>query len=52
MKNVLTPLPKSVLVPLQLKPAPLATTVAAIQKEIFGSGTSALIILNEKWIIS
>ena len=48
MKNVLTPLPKSVLVPLQLKPAPLATTVAAIQKEIFGSGTSALIILNEE----
>ena len=47
MKNVLTPLAESVLVPLGLTAAE-STTDAAIQKKIFGSGATALIISNEE----
>ena len=47
MKNVLTSLAKSVLVPLGLTVAASATD-AAIQKKIFGSGTTALIISEEE----
>ena len=45
MKNVLTPLAKSVLIPLGLS-AGMSAADAAIQKKIFGSSTTALIILN------
>ena len=47
MKNVLTPLAKSVLISLGLTTAASATD-AAIQKKIFRSGTAALIIPNEE----
>ena len=47
MKNALTPLAKSVLIPLGLKAAAWATD-AAIQKKIYRSGTTALIISNEE----
>ena len=47
MKNVLKPLAKSVLVPLGLTAAASATD-SAIQKNIFGSGMTTLIISNEK----
>ena len=47
MKNVLKPLAKRVLIPLRLKAAVPATD-AAIQKKIFRSGMTALIILNEE----
>ena len=47
MKNVLTPLAKSVLVPLRLT-APASATDAAIKKKILGSGTTAQIISNEE----
>ena len=47
MKNVLTPLAKSVLIPLGLTTAASATQ-AAIQKKIYGSGMTILIISNEK----
>ena len=46
MKNVLTPLGKSILILLGLTAA--AITGATIQKKIYGSGTIALIISNEK----
>ena len=46
MKNVLKPLPKSVLIPLGLTAA--AATDAAIHKKILGSGTTTLIISNEE----
>ena len=46
MKIVVTPLAKSVLVPLGLMAAALVAD-AAIQKKIFGSGTT-LVILNEE----
>ena len=46
MKNVLTPLVKSVLTPLVLT-AEASAIDAAIQKKIFGSGTSALTTSNE-----
>ena len=45
INNVLTPLAKSSLVSLGLTAAASATD-AAIQKNIFGSGTTALIISN------
>ena len=48
MNNVHTSLAKSVLIPLGLTAAASATD-AAIQKKIFGSGTTALIFSNEKW---
>ena len=47
IKNILTPLAKSVLVPLGLTKAASATN-AAIQKKIFGSGKTASTILNEE----
>ena len=44
--NVLKPLAKSVLIPVGLTAAALLIN-AAIQKEMFGSGATALIISNE-----
>ena len=46
MKNVLTPLTKSFLIPLGLAVA--SATDAAVQKTIYVSGTTALIISNEE----
>ena len=46
MKNVLKPLTKSILIPSSLIAA-ASSTDAAIQKKIYGSGTTALIISNE-----
>ena len=49
-KKVLTPLAKSVLIPLVLTAAAAAAaavTPTAIQKKLFGSGATALIISNE-----
>ena len=46
MNNIFTPLAKSVLVALGLIEAGSATD-AAIQNNIFGSGTTALIISNK-----
>ena len=46
MKSVRTPLAKSVLLPLRLSGV-MSVPDAAIQKKIYGSGTSALIISNE-----
>ena len=47
MKNALKPLPKSVLIPLGLTTAASATDTA-IQKKIFGSIMTTLIISNEE----
>ena len=47
MKNVLIPLAKSVLVPLGLTAAASATD-AVIQRNVFGSGMTTLIISNEE----
>ena len=47
MKNVLTPLAKSILILLGLTAAAL-TTDAAIHKKMFGSGNTTLIISNEE----
>ena len=47
MKNALKPLAKSVLIPLGLT-AVASATDAAIQKNIFGSGMTTLIISNEE----
>ena len=47
MENVLKPLAKSVLIPLGLTAATSAI-VAAIQKKVFGSGMTILIISNEE----
>ena len=47
MKNVLALLAKSVLIPLELTAA-ASTTDAAIQKKIFGSGMTTLIISIEE----
>ena len=47
MKNVLTPLAKSVLVSLGLAEAASATD-AAVQKKFFGSGMTLLTISSEK----
>ena len=49
VKNVVKPLAKSVLIPLGLTAAASATD-AAIQKKIFGSVMTALIISNEEMI--
>ena len=46
MKNVITPLPKSVLTPLGLTAAASAAD-AAIYKKILGSGNTTLIISNK-----
>ena len=45
VKNVLTPLAKNVLVPSGLTAADSATD-AAIQKKIYGSGTTTLVFSN------
>ena len=47
IKSVLTPLAKSVLLPLGLS-ARMSAADAAIQKKICGSDTTALIISNEE----
>ena len=47
MKNVLKPLAKSVFIPLGLTAASPATD-AAIDKKMFGSGNTTLIISNEE----
>ena len=47
MGNILKPLAKSILIPLGLTAAASATN-AAIQKKIFLSGFTTLIILNEE----
>ena len=47
MKNVLIPLAKSILVPLGLTAAASATD-AVIQRNVFGSGMTTLIISNEE----
>ena len=47
MKNVLTPLARSFLVPLGLS-AGISAADVVIQKKIYGSGTTASIILNEE----
>ena len=49
MKNLLKPLAKSVLIPLQLTVSASATD-AAIKKKIFGLGMTTLIISNEEII--
>ena len=46
MKSVLTPLAKSVLLPLGLS-AGMSPADVAIQKKIYGSSTTALLISNE-----
>ena len=48
MKNLLTPLAKSVLVPLGLESA--SSTDGAIQKKYFNSGVTTLILSNEKLV--
>ena len=45
MKSVLTPLDKSVLLPLEFS-AGTSAADATIQKKIYGSGTTVLIISN------
>ena len=47
IENVLTPLAKSILIPLGLTAAASATD-AAIRKKMFGSGNTTLIILIKK----
>ena len=47
MKNVLKPLAKSVLIPWGLT-ASVSATAATIQKKVFGSGRTTLIISNEE----
>ena len=47
IKNVLKPLAKIVLIPLGLI-APASATDSAIHKNVFGSGTTILVILNEE----
>ena len=49
IKNILKSLAKSVLIPLGLTVAAFATD-AAIHKNMFGSGTTTLIISNEEMI--
>ena len=47
LKNVLTSLAKSVLLPLGLS-AGISAADAAIQKKVYGSGTTTLIISNKQ----
>ena len=47
MKNILTPLNKNLLISLGIT-ATASETDAAIQKKIFGSGTTKLIITNKE----
>ena len=48
MKSVDTPIAKSVLLPLELS-AGMSAADAAIQREIYGSRITALLISNKKW---
>ena len=48
MKNLLTPLAKSALVPLGLETA--SSTDGAIQKKYFSSGVTTLILSSEKLV--
>ena len=50
MKSVLTPIAKNVLLPLGLS-AGMSAADLAIQKKIYGSGITALMISNDKWKI-
>ena len=45
---ILKPLAKSFLIPLRLTAAAAAATDAAIHNQMFGSGTTTLIISNEE----
>ena len=47
IKNVFTPLANNILIPLGLTAVESATD-ATVQKKIYGSGATALIILNEE----
>ena len=47
MQNVLTPVPKSVLIPLELTAAASATDIA-FQKKVFGSDMTTLVISNKE----
>ena len=51
MKNVLTLLPKNILLPFGLLEG-MPAADATIQKKIYGSGTTALIISNEEMELS
>ena len=46
-KNALTPLAKTVLIPLGLS-AGMSAADSAVQKKIYGSGTTALVTSNEE----
>ena len=48
MKNVWKPLALSILIPLGLTAAAAAATDAAIHQNMFVSGTTTLIVLNEE----
>ena len=50
IKNLLIPLSKNVLIPLGLTAA-ASVTDTAIQKYIYGSGTTVLITSKKKWKI-
>ena len=50
IKNVIKPLAKSVLIPLELT-AVASAADAGIHKKILGSGTTILIISMKKWMI-
>ena len=50
LKSVLTPIAKNVLLPLGLS-AGMSAADLAIQKKIYGSGITALMISNDKWKI-
>ena len=47
MQNVLKPVPKSVLIPLELTAAASATDIG-FQKEVFGSDMTTLVIPNKE----
>ena len=48
MKSVITPLAKSVLIPLGLKAAATSAADAGIHKKILGSGNNATLIMSNK----
>ena len=52
IENVLKPLAKNVWIPLGLTAAAAAATDAAIHKKMFGSGSTTLLVSNEKIMIS
>ena len=47
MKNILKPLAKSAFIPLRLT-APASATDVAIQKKIYGSGMTTVVISNKE----